>query len=67
MFVAIQEDIVVTGYYRLTDDTELATGVKITVMPGGVFDLNSRTLLNFGTIELVGTESIQATIKNGTY
>jgi hypothetical protein len=67
MFVAIQEDIVVTDYYRLTDDTELARGVKITVKPGGVFDLNSRTLLNFGTIELVGSDSIQATIKNGTY
>ena len=67
MSVTVQEDIVVTGYFRLTDDTKLAKGVKITVKPGGVLDLNSRTLLNFGTIDLVGIDSVQATIKNGTY
>jgi hypothetical protein len=67
MSVTVQEDIVVTGYFCLNEDTKLAKGSKITVKPGGVLDLNSRTLLNFGTIELVGTDSIQATIKNGTY
>jgi len=67
MPVLIRENIVVTDYFRLSDNTELAKGVKITVKPGGVLDLNSKTLLNFGTIELEGTESIQATIKNGTY
>ena len=67
MFVTVRKDVVVTDYYRLTDNTKLAKGVKITVKPGGVLDLNSRTLFNFGTIDLVGTDSVQATIKNGTY
>ena len=67
MSVIVRENIVITDYFRLTDNTELARGVKITVKPGGVLDLNSKTLLNFGTIELEGTDSNQATIKNGTY
>ena len=52
MATIIRSDLTISGAYKLTDNTQLAPGVKITVLPGATLDLAGFTLLNFGTLSL---------------
>lgn len=67
MTTIIRADLVISGTYKLTDATQVASGVKITVLPGATLDFGGFSLLNYGTISLEGDTSKFAVIQNGTY
>ena len=67
MTTIIRADLVISGTYKLTDATQVAAGVKITVLPGATLDLGGFSLLNYGTLALEGDASKFAVIQNGTY
>jgi hypothetical protein len=67
MTIIIRSDLTITGTYKLTANTQLAPGVKITVLPGATLDLDNFNLLNFGTLKLEGSSSSFAVVQNGTY
>lgn len=67
MATIIRTDLTISGTYKLTDATQIATGVKITVLPGATFDLGGFSLLNYGVISLEGNSTSFATLQNGTY
>lgn len=63
----IQTHLTIEGTYTLTEDTEIAAGVTVTVAPGGVFDLGGHELLNRGRLELLGTAQVFAELRHGVY
>jgi hypothetical protein len=67
MATIIRSDLTISGTYKLTENTQLAPGVKITVLPGATLDLGHFTLLNFGTLSLEGSASAFAVMQNGSY
>lgn len=67
MTTIIRTDLVISGTYKLTDATQVASGVKITVLPGATLDFGGFSLLNYGTISLEGDTTKFAVIQNGTY
>lgn len=67
MTTIIRTNLTISGTYKLTDATQVASGVKITVLPGATLDLGGFTLLNFGTISLEGDGAKFAVIQNGKY
>lgn len=67
MTTIIRSDLVISGTYKLTDVTQVATGVKITVLPGATLDLGGFSLLNYGTLSLEGNTNTFAGLHNGTY
>jgi hypothetical protein len=67
MTTIIRTDLVISGTYKLTDVTQVASGVKITVLPGATLDFGGFSLLNYGTISLEGDTAKFAIIQNGTY
>ena len=67
MTTIIRTNLIISGTYKLTDTTQVASGVKITVLPGATLDLGGFSLLNYGTLALEGDASKFAVIQNGTY
>lgn len=67
MATIIRSDLTISGTYKFTENTQLAPGVKITVLPGATLDLGGFTLLNFGTLSLQGSATAFAMLQNGTY
>jgi hypothetical protein len=67
MATIIRSDLTISGTYKLTENTQLAPGVKITVLPGATLDLGHFTLLNFGTLSLEGSATAFAVVQNGSY
>ena len=67
MTVIIRADLIISGNYKLTDTTQVASGVKITVLPGATLDLGNFSLLNYGTLSLEGDATKFAVVQNGTY
>ena len=67
MTVIIRSDLIISGTYKLTDTTQVASGVKITVLPGATLDLGNFSLLNYGTLSLEGDATKFAVVQNGTY
>lgn len=67
MATIIRSDLTISGTYKLTEETQLAPGVKITVLPGATLDLGGFRLLNFGTLSLQGSATAFAVMQNGTY
>lgn len=67
MTTIIRADLIISGTYKLTDATQVASGVKITVLPGATLDLGGFSLLNYGNISVLGDASKFAVIQNGTY
>lgn len=67
MTTIIRNDLLISDSFALADATQIAAGVKITVLPGATFDLKGFTLLNYGTISLEGDATKFAVIRNGTY
>ena len=63
----IRSDIVISGIYNLTDATQVAPGVNITVLPGATLDFDGFSLLNYGTISLEGNANTFAVLQNGKY
>jgi hypothetical protein len=63
----LSEDLVITGTYSLSDNTQIGPNAKVTVKPGAVLDLGRYQLENFGTLSLEGSASSFATLRNGTY
>ena len=45
MATIIRSDLTVSGTYKLTDNVQVAPGVKVTVLPGATLDLGGFTLL----------------------
>jgi hypothetical protein len=67
MATIIRSDLTISGTYKLTETTQVAQGVKITVLPGATLDLGGFRLLNFGTLSLEGSATAFAVLQNGTY
>jgi hypothetical protein len=67
MTTIIRSDLTISGTYKLTANTQLAPGVKMTILPGATLDLGNFNLLNFGTLTLEGNSSSFAVMQNGTY
>ena len=67
MTTIIRSNLIISGAYKLTDATQVASGVKITVLPGATFDFGGFSLLNYGTISLEGDTTKFAVIQNGKY
>lgn len=67
MATILRSDLTITGSYKLTDITQVAQGVKITVLPGATLDLGGFSLQNFGTLSLEGSATAFAVVQNGTY
>jgi len=67
MTIIIQDDLVLSSDITYTDNIQVANGVTLTVENGVTVDLGGYELLNYGTLELKGSESKFAAIKNGTY
>jgi hypothetical protein len=67
MTTIIRSNLIISGTYKLTDATQVASGVKITVLPGATLDLGGFSLLNYGTISLEGDATKFAIIQNGEY
>lgn len=63
----IRSNLVISGKYTLTDATQVATGITITVLPGATLDFGGFSLLNFGTLSLEGNANTFAVLQNGTY
>ena len=67
MTTIIRSDLVISETYKLIDATQVAPGVKISVLPGATLDLGGFELLNYGTIALEGDTAKFAVVKNGIY
>lgn len=61
----ISEDLVITGTYSLSENTQIGPNARVTVKPGAVLDLGRYQLENFGTLSLEGNSIDFAVIKNG--
>jgi len=67
MTTIIRSNLIISGTYKLTDATQVASGVKITVLPGATLDFGGFSLLNYGTISLEGDATKFAVVQNGKY
>ena len=67
MTTIIRSNLIISGSYKLTDTTQVAAGVKITVLPGATLDFGGFSLLNYGTISLEGDATKFAVVQNGKY
>jgi hypothetical protein len=67
MTTIIRSNLIISGTYKLTDATQVASGVKITVLAGATLDFGGFSLLNYGTISLEGDATKFAVVQNGKY
>ena len=67
MPIIISTNTTISGLTQYTDDVQVAPGVTLTILAGGVLDLGGYELLNYGTLTLAGSSSAFATMRSGKY